>query len=353
MDKLFNSMKIRNLEVKNRIAVPPMVIYNRTDDTGYVTDIQVEHYRKIAQGGPGLIIQEATCVEKDGRLCDSQIGIWEDGQIEGLKRITNAVHETGTPIFVQIHHGGVFGFMEETVCPSDIQCMVKGNMKKSRALTLMELHRIQNSFADAAERAYKAGYDGVELHGCHNYLISQFLNSRVNVRNDEYGNNPALFALEIIREIRKRTPQSFIVGMRLGAFEPTLADGIDHAKIFQAEGIDFLNISFGFMQLSEPFKPADYPFTDLIYGAQEIRKHVSVPVFTVGEIISPEQADEILTATGIDMVNIGRGTLVNPNWANDARNGKDTGACIHCKICMWRINPEKCPGRIRYERNNK
>lgn len=352
MNKLFNPLKIRELEVKNRIAVPPMVIYNRTDDTGYVTDIQVEHYRKIAQGGPGLIIQEATCVEKDGRLCDSQIGIWEDGQIEGLAKITNAVHETGTPIFVQIHHGGVFGFMEETVCPSDIECMVRGGRKKSRELTLNELHRIQNSFAEAAERAYKAGYDGVELHGCHNYLISQFLNNRVNVRNDEYGKNPVLFAKEIISEIRKRTPDSFIVGMRLGAFEPTLSDSIDHAIELQACGIDFFNISFGFAQLSDPFKPNDYPFTDLIYGAQEIRKKVSVPVFTVGEITSPEQADEILTAADLDMVNIGRGILVNPNWANDARNGKDTGACIHCKACMWRIDPEKCPGRIIYKRKN-
>ncbi|MDK2964542.1 NADH:flavin oxidoreductase [Lacrimispora sp.] len=352
MNKLFNPMKIRNLEVKNRIAVPPMVIYNRTDDTGYVTDIQIEHYRKIAQGGPGLIIQEATCVEKAGRLCDSQIGIWEDGQIEGLSRITKAVHETGTPIFVQIHHGGIYGFMEETVCPSEIECMVRGKSKKSRALSLDELHRIQNSFAEAAERAYKAGYDGIELHGCHNYLISQFLNSRVNVRNDEYGKNLALFAKEIIREIRKRTPASFIVGMRLGAYEPTLSDSIDHALEFQACGIDFLNISSGFAQLSDPFKPDDYPFTDLIYGAQEIRKRISVPVFTVGEITSPKQADEILNTARVDMVNIGRGTLVNPNWASDAINGKDTGACIHCKTCMWRIEPQKCPGRIKYERKN-
>ena len=352
MNKLFDSMEIKQLKLKNRIVVPPMVIYHRSDDTGYVTDIQVEHYREIAEGGAGLIIQEATCVEKDGRLGDTQLGIWEDGQIEGLSRITKAVHETGTPILVQIHHAGVFGFMEDTVCPSEVLCTVKGKTKRPRELTVEEIHRIQNSFVTAAIWAFKAGYDGVELHGCHNYLICQFLNSRVNVRTDEYGKNKALFALEIMKEIRKHTPASFLVGMRLGAFEPTLSDAISHAIEFQDNGIDFLDISYGFEQFSTPVCPEDYPFSDRIYAAEEIRKHVSIPVFAVGEIISPQQAEDILNVTGVDLVDIGRGTLVNPSWANDAKNGRDTGRCIHCKTCMWRVDPQKCPGRIKINKRN-
>ncbi len=350
MSLLFEPLKLRDLTVKNRIAVPPMVVYHWADDTGYATDRQVDHYRALAQGGAGLIIQEATCVTRHGRLADSQLGIWEEGQVEGLKRITDAVHQYGTPILVEIHHAGVFGFMADTVCPSDITCTVKGETKQARALTLVELHTLQQAFVDAAVRAARAGYDGVELHACHNYLISQFLNREVNKRADAYGAHPALFALEIIREIRQRAPESFIIGIRLGAFEPTLADGIAHAVEFAESGVDFLDISYGFDQRSEPFKPEDYRFSDRIYAAAEIKKRVPVPVFAVGEIASAQWAEKILSETGIDMVDIGRGSLVNPNWANDAKASHDTGSCLYCHTCMWRVNSDKCPGRLSFNK---
>ena len=353
MRQLFQPLTIHNLTLKNRISVPPMVVYHWADDTGTVTDRQTEHYREMAKGGAGLIIQEGTCVERTGRLTDTQLGIWEDGHIEGLKRITDAVHQYHTPIFVQLHHAGVFGFMEDTVCPSDITCTVKGKEKQARALTIEELHRIQHSFVTAAERAVKAGYDGVEIHACHNYLISQFYNTLVNRRTDVYGKQPSLFALEIIGEIRRRVPESFVIGVRLGAFEPTLADSIAHAVELEENGVDFLDISYGFEQRSYPEKPENYPFSDRIYAAQEIRKRVSIPVFAVGGIASAEQAEEILQKTGVDMVDIGRGTLVNPNWAIDAKSGRDVGTCLYCKTCMWRVNSDKCPGRkLFFSKNN-
>ncbi len=350
MRLLFEPLKLRNLTIKNRIAVPPMVVYRWADDTGYVTDRHIEHYRELAQGGAGLIIQEATCIARDGRLADSQLGIWEDGQIEGLKKITDAVHRHGTPILVEIHHAGAFGLLADAVCPSDITCTVREEIRQARAMTLEELHTLQQAFADAAVRAAHAGYDGVELHACHNYLISQFLNREVNRRTDAYGANPALFALEIIREIRRRTPASFIIGIRLGAFEPTLADGIANAVKFAENGGDFLDVSYGFDQRSEPFKPENYPFSDRIYAAAEIKKHVSVPVFAVGEITSAQLAEQIRGETGVDMVDIGRGSLVNPNWANDAQAGHDTGSCLYCRTCMWRIDADKCPGRLSFNR---
>jgi 2,4-dienoyl-CoA reductase-like NADH-dependent reductase (Old Yellow Enzyme family) len=349
MKQLFQPLKIRNLTVRNRIAVPPMVVQNWSDDSGIVTTRQVDHYQEIAKGGAGLIIQEGTCVEKNGRLADTQLGIWDDGQIQGLKRITDAVHQYHTPIFVQIHHAGVFGFMENTVCPSDIICTYKGKEKHARALTLEELHRIQQSFVDAAERAVQAGYDGVEIHACHNYLISQFYNTLVNKRTDAYGEQPSLFLLEIIRKIRRRVPEPFVIGVRLGGFEPTLEDSIAHGVELDKNGIDFLNISYGFEQRSQPIKPKDYPFSDRIYSAQEIRKKVSIPVFAVGGIASAEQAEDILKKTDVDMVDIGRGTLVNPNWANDAKEERDVGTCLYCKTCMWRVNADKCPGRRLYQ----
>lgn len=350
MKRLFESLTIRNLAIQNRIAIPPMVVQHWSDESGKVTDRQVEHYREFAMGGAGLIIQEGTCVEPNGRLADTQLGIWEEAQIEGLRRITSAVHAHSVPIFVQLHHAGVFGFLADTVCPSDITCVVRGEEKHARALTEEELHRIQNSFVVAAERAVKAGYDGVEIHACHNYLISQFYNHLVNRRTDAYGCQPSLFMLEILREIRRRVPDSFVVGVRLGAFEPTLADSVAHAVELAQNGADFLNISYGFDQRSEPFRPQDYPFSDRIYAAQEIRKKVSVPVFAVGEIASAEQAEEILVKTGVDMVDIGRGSLVNPNWAKDAEAGRNVGTCLYCKTCMWRVNADRCPGRKLFQK---
>jgi 2,4-dienoyl-CoA reductase-like NADH-dependent reductase (Old Yellow Enzyme family) len=351
MNKLFEQVVIKNIKVKNRIAVPPMVVYTWSDDTGYVTQNNIDHYEAIAKGGAGLIIQEGTCVNKKGRLTDTQLGIWEDAQVVGLKRITDAVHRQGTPIFVEIHHAGVVGIAEEVVCPSDYECMVKGQLKKGRELTIDELHAIQQDFILAAKRAYKAGYDGVEIHACHSYLISQFLNRRVNRRDDLYGQHPEFFALEIIREIRQQTPSNFIIGIRLGGFEPTLEDGIAYARIFEESGVDFLDISYGFVQEATPIVPKDYPFKDIIYAAQKIKEAVSIPVFAVNGINSSELADKILEQTDVDMVDIGRGTLVNYNWVNDAKAGRDVGTCLYCKTCMWRVDPMKCPGKLKHQRN--
>lgn len=350
MHKLFEEVKIRNITVKNRIAVPPMVVFTWSDDTGRVTPKNIAHYEAIAKGGAGLIIQEATCISKSGRLADTQLGIWEDSQIEGLKEIVDAVHRHGVPILVQIHHAGIVGIDEHAVCPSDYTCVVRGQPKSGRGLSAEALHEIQGQFVDAAKRAYQAGYDGVELHGCHSYLISQFLNARINRREDVYGRQPQRFALEILEEIRRQTSPDFIIGIRLGGFEPTLEDAVGHARIFEENGIDFLNISYGFAQESVPTMPEGYPFKDIIYAAQTIKEAVSVPVFAVNGINSPRLAEEILEQSGVDMVNIGRGTLVNYNWGNDAKAERDTGSCLYCTTCMWRVDPDKCPGKRMYQR---
>lgn len=350
MHKLFEEGKIRNLTVKNRIVIPPMVVFGWSDDTGRVTQKNIDHYEEIAKGGAGLIIQEATCISKSGRLADTQLGIWEDAQIEGLRQIVDATHRHGVPILVQIHHAGIVGIAEDAVCPSDYHCMVREQLKHGRGLALDELHQIQAQFVAAAQRAYQAGYDGVELHGCHSYLISQFLNANVNRREDLYGQQRERFALEIMEQIRRQTSPDFIIGIRLGGFEPSLEDAIGHARSFAAQGIDFLNISYGFAQASTPIAPEGYPFKDCIYAAQKIKEAVAVPVFGVNGINSAQLAEEILEQTKLDMVNIGRGTLVNYTWGNDAKAGRDVGRCLYCKACMWRVDPDKCPGRIKHRR---
>ncbi len=353
MKQLFESFDIKGTAIRNRIGVPPMVCFSWSDDTGRVSEKNIAHYTAIAQGGAGLIIQEATCIHKDGRVCDSQLGVWEDAQVQGLKEIARNVHEQGVPIIMQIHHAGIVGLTETTPGPSDYEFffIFDQSDKKGREMSLSEIRAMQDDFVAAARRAYEAGYDGVELHACHNYLISQFMNSRVNRRTDAYGREPELFATEVIERIKKELPESFITGVRLGIFEPTLEDGIRHAQKMEKSGADFLNVSFGFLAESEPQKPEEYPFNELIFGAQEIKKNVGIPVFAVSGIDSGEMARDIIEKTGVDMVCVGAGTLVNYNWARDAEAGRDVGKCLRCAVCQWRVVPERCPGKKKFEKS--
>lgn len=347
--QLSDSFAIRKTRIRNRICVPPMVCYHWTDESGVVSDRHVEHYRALARGGAGLIIQEATCITQEGRLADTQLGIWSDAHISGLRRITQAVHEEGCPIFVQIHHAGIVGIAQQAYCP-DHYILRRGAEKTGVKMQEEDIIRIQQAFIDAARRAYEAGYDGVELHGCHSYLMCQFLNNRINRREDKYGTDPMLFITEIMDGIREVVPEHFVMGIRLGAFEPTLSDAIAHAKALEAHGIDFLDISYGFTGEDVPEKPEDFPYKDVIYAAGEIKKHTSVPVFAVNGIRVREDAEGVLALTDVDMVDIGRSSLVNPNWAADALAGRETGRCLDCSVCQWRIDADKCAGRLKRQR---
>ena len=364
MKTLFEPLNLKNLTLQNRICVPPMVCFNWSDESGLVSDRHVAHYKAIAQGGPGLIIQEATCIDPVGRLADSQLGIWSDEHIPGLKRIVDAVHAEGVPILVQIHHAGIMGLTNPAPCPSNYVMQRRGQEQQGTEMTAEQIDQMRRNFTEAARRAQKAGYDGVELHGCHSYLLSQFLNKRVNRRSDRYGDGMVLVE-EILKDVREATGPDFIVGIRLGVFEPGLADGIAHAKRLAELGIDFLDLSYGFGPESDSEKPADFPLADVIFGAGRVKGALKemaetrlgdatgdakpaaeVPVFAVYGIQSAEQAQLALELTGVDMIDVGRGVLVNYNWAKDAKEGRDTGKCLYCKTCMWRVDADKCAGRL-------
>ncbi|MCL2826694.1 MAG: NADH:flavin oxidoreductase [Eggerthellaceae bacterium] len=349
MDRLFEAFDLKGLKIKNRICLPSCVYYGQSDEGGMATDAHVAHYRDIARGGAGLIIQEATCVSPHGKLIADQLGIWSDEQIPGHRRIVEAVHSEGVPILLQLHHAGVAGVEEgKMLCPSDFELMHRGIPKRGCEMTADEIEATQREFLNAAKRAEQAGYDGVELHGCHQYLISQFYNSRVNRRHDAYGKQQGLFALEIYDAIRKAAPESFVIGIRLGAFEPTLSDSIAHARELSEAGVDFIDVSYGFAGEDEPQKPEGFPYKDVFFAAGEIKKNVSCAVFAVNGIKSAQDARGVLELTGVDMVDIARGMLINPNWANDAQAGRDTGRCLDCPNCFWRSDPPKCPGRKKF-----
>jgi 2,4-dienoyl-CoA reductase-like NADH-dependent reductase (Old Yellow Enzyme family) len=346
MKRLFQKTQLGKFICKNRVVCLPMVTSKYRED-GYVVPENVEHYAQIAKGGVGLLIQEATCVSKTGKLSIHQLGIWEDEQIPGLRRIVTAVHKEKVPIIIQLHHGGVMSVTGDA-CPSNLVCKnpFSGKTLQGREMTSENIETVIHQFVSSAARAYEAGYNGIELHGAHGYLISQFLNTNVNKRLDEYGTTPALFALKIIKGIRQVTSCDFIIGIRLGAFESTLEDSINTAKKLEPF-VDYLNISAGFFGMFTPYKPADYPYLEHIYATEKIKAAVNTPVFVANFITTPQMADNVLVRTNADMIGIGRGLLINPNWVLDAEKGAHTGSCLHCKTCFWLPGNDrsKCSGR--------
>lgn len=315
--KLSEPVKIGSITTKNRICIPPMVLYGHTKEDGRVTEAHVRHYEALAKGGAGLIIQEATCVLPSGCLRKDQLGIWEDGHISGLRRITDAVHRKNCPIFIQLHHAAV------------------------ENLAKLEVEHIKTAFIQAGRRAYLAGYDGVELHGCHSYLLCQLLNARTN----QSGIDALALIRDVVVGIRRETSPEFVIGIRLGAFEPGLSDGIAHARALEQSGIQFLDVSYGFVGNMDTAAPGDETLPDVIRGAAAIRQAVSLPVFGVQNIRTPEMAEEILEKTNLHMVDIGRSALVDPDWPKKALSGETPGKCLGCKVCQWRIDRLKCPGR--------
>ena len=343
-------LQIKNITIKNRIAVPPMVCFCWAGDDGMVTEKHLEHYTELAKGGAGLIIVEATAVTKRSRLHQTELGLWEDAQISGMKRIVDAIHENGAKAFVQLVHAGGNGI--------DIQADAPSTMPYREGITGHEMtkdaiDKLRKDFVAAALRAKEAGFDGVELHGCHGYLLSCFFSPICNKRVDNYGKDKALLAKEILYDVRAACGSDYIVGIRLAAFEPKLSDGIRNAKAI-AELTDFLDISYGVDSDAE--KEDGFPCSYAVYGAMRIKKKLpEMPVFGVHEINSAEDVENAL-GTGIDMADVGKAHLVDPSFAKHVINGESCGKCLHCKnYCRWdppMMENEKavCPGKVKFSK---
>lgn len=357
---LFSEYIIKGHRIKNRIVMPPMVCFGWTDNTGFVTENHIKHYEARAKGGAGLIILEALCIRKEGRLADSQLGIWSDKHIDGLKEIADRCHKYGAIVMGQIHHAGLRAASNVTndfVAPSDYY---KDNEKVARALTIDEIRQIRDDFVEAALRAQKAGLDGVELHGAHNYLLNQFASPLVNVREDEYGGSiqsRMKLACEIIKGIKETTISNFIIGYRMGGNEPTLENGIKIAGILEAAGVDILHVSSG-IQGKEPVliksETGEFPFHWIVCCGTEIRKNVKIPVIVVNSIRTPEQASYLIENNLADFVAIGRAMLADPEWANKAKSNEKINPCRNCTPrCLWFKNSKYCPALKALEAEGK
>jgi NADPH2 dehydrogenase len=186
MNTLFTAHKIKYLEIKNRIVLPPMVCFTFADENGFVSKKNIHHYETIAKSGTGLIIVEAASVSKNGRLFPNQLGVWCDNYIKGLGKIAQVCHTHNAKVILQLHHAGLRTSKlvnESTISSSDYN----DSKISARSMTMGELNSIQLDFINAAARAEKAGFDGIEFHGAHSYLMTQFFSTKINHRKDEYG----------------------------------------------------------------------------------------------------------------------------------------------------------------------
>jgi len=323
---LFSLLPVKGLTLKNRIVMPPMGT-SKSGDTGAVTDAHIEHYVPRAAAGVGTIIVEHAYVRQDGRVAEVQLGIHEDVLIPGLRRLAEEIKTHDTVAGIQITHGGGQATRAtagtQPVAPSD--ATMPYATEPARALTSAEIEAIVDAFAAATRRAWAAGFDFVEIHGAHGYLLSEFLSPLTNTRTDEYGGslaNRLRVPLQVVEAVCQVTDDEHLVLYRLGAndYEPgglTQEEGRQAAAALVAAGVDLLDISAGVG--NPPPGWNDLPQGYFVPMAAAIRTEVGVPVVVAGGITDPHFADQVIRSGEVDLVAIGRAMLAHPNWAVEAR----------------------------------
>ena len=339
---VFSPMKIGNVAVSNRLVVPAMVM-NYCHSDGTASERYIAYHETKARGGWGLIITEDYAVDPRGKGFPNIAGLWNDAQIEGHGQLTRRVHDIGTKIFAQIYHAGRQTSRAvidaQPVAPSPIPCPRLQEMPHE--LTLPEIHDLEEKFGNCALRARKAGFDGIEVHGAHGYLIAEFMSPYSNKRIDEYGGNlpgRMRFPLEIIENIRRKAGRDFPVIFRISGDEGvpggrTIEDTKAIAAMLEEAGVDALHISAGVYGSGHTITPPAFVGHGWIADhAAAVKKIVNIPVITVGRITDPFVAEGILAGQKADLVAMGRASLADPELPNKAAAGRfdDIIPCVGC-----------------------
>ncbi|HZE17538.1 MAG TPA: FAD-dependent oxidoreductase, partial [Mycobacterium sp.] len=352
-DKLFSTVRIGGLEIKNRVAMTAMGVGLAVAGGGVNDDI-IAFYEARARGGIGLIVS-GICRVMDGAGTGEpcQLAARNYADVQGLARLMDTVHKYGTRMFVQLHHPGRQGSAllcgEQPVSASAVESPFTG--EAPRALTVEEIAKIQQAFVNGARLAQMAGVDGVELHGAHGYLINSFLSPYLNRRDDHYGgsfDNRLRFLLEILAGIREACGKRFPLGVRLSAEEflgdrgNDLAASCKIAAELEKAGADFLDISCTIPdspKCTACIEPGTMEQGWKKYMAAEIKKHVNLPLIAVANIKEPKVAEAILAEGCCDLVGVARGHLADPEWCNKAKAGKTETIrkCIGCLVCFDEI----------------
>lgn len=334
MAALFEPYTLKDVTLRNRIAIPPMCQYMAED--GMINDWHHVHLAGLARGGAGLVVVEATAVSPEGRITPGCAGIWSDAHAQAFVPVVQAIKAAGAVPGIQIAHAGRKASANrpwegddhiaaddargwETLAPSAIA--FGANLAKvPRALSLDDIARIKQDFVDAARRARDAGFEWIELHFAHGYLGQSFFSEHSNQRTDAYGgsfDNRSRFLLETLAAVREVWPENLPLTARFGVLEydgrdeQTLQESIELARRFKAGGLDLLSVSVGFTipETNIPWGPA---FMGPI--AERVRREAKLPVTSAWGFGTPELAEGALQANQLDLVSVGRAHLADPHW---------------------------------------
>jgi 2,4-dienoyl-CoA reductase-like NADH-dependent reductase (Old Yellow Enzyme family)/thioredoxin reductase len=341
-EQLLKPLTINSMEVSNRVVMPPITTVLANWD-GSVSEAMLAYMGRVSSSGAALFITEATAIHPDGMETPGMLGIYHDRFINGLNRLARTIQANGAKAMIQIYHVGRESRFQlergRAVAPSALPGIYG---IKPRELQLEEIQQLIKGFGEAAVRARKAGFDGVELHGAHGYLLMQFLSGLSNQREDEYGGNfrqRARFILEVIKEVRRRVGQDYPLSLRLSAEEYLpggygIQDMEAIVNLFVQAGIDMIHASFG-----TPASPGgivcpsiEHPAGFSADLAARIKQRAGVPVIAVGRFTRLEQAQAVLVREEADLIAFGRQHLADPDFFKNALKGRDdlTFECLAC-----------------------
>lgn len=351
---LFSPLRIGKIEIKNRLAVSPMVS-NYCQKSGEATERFIAYHEEKAKGGWGLIFTENYAITPDARGFSHMAALYEDSQISGHAELTRRVHQHGAKIVAQIVHAGrqtnhAMNTGVQPVAPSAIPC--PDNQEIPHELTLPEVRAMIEKFGDAALRAKKAGFDGVELHGGHGYLIAEFMSSYTNKRVDQYGgilSNRLRFVRELIEDTRSKVGSDFPLFFRISSHEGMpggrqLPDTCAIAMMLEQWGIDAIDITSGTYGDGTTVPSMAEMHAWNVESAAAVKKSVSIPVMIVGRINEPIVAESILKSGMADIIAMGRGSLADPHLPEKAEKGQfeRIRQCIGCmQGCLGNLGLDK------------
>ncbi|MEI7142126.1 NADH:flavin oxidoreductase/NADH oxidase [Pectobacterium brasiliense] len=338
MSALFQPFKLKDITLRNRIAVPPMCTYSAND--GLINDWHQVHYASLARGGAGLVIVEATAVSPEGRISPHCTGIWNDEQAQAFAKVAKSIKDAGSVPGIQIAHAGRKASANipwegddhipegdargwQTIAPS-AEAFGANLPKQPQEMTLEDIARVRDDFVAAARRALDAGFEWLELHFAHGYLAQSFFSVHSNKRNDQYGgsfDNRSRFLLETLAAVRDVWPQHLPLTARFGVIEfdgrdeETLQESIELTRRFKAAGLDMLSVSIGF---STP--TANIPWAPAFMGpiAKQVREQADLPVSSAWGFGTPELAEQAVASGQLDLVMVGKAHLANPHWSYQA-----------------------------------
>lgn len=367
---LFRPIQIGPMKLKNRIVMPPMST-NFADPKypGFVSKRHKSYYGERARGGTGLIIIESTNVNPLSSSRKFGLALYADQFIPGLKELVELIKECGARAAVQLNYGGRIGPMKvdfngnpdkstlkvgQYFAASPLPHPMTGVV--AQELTPEQLEEIAGNFANAANRAKKAGFDAVELHGAHGYLLNEFLSPYTNRRKDQYGGDikgRSRFPLNVVKKVKEAIGDDVVLSYRMSVVEFVeggldINDSIFFAKSLEEAGVHIIHVSAGLNEtlsaMNRVVPPMSYPRGLLVHYAEQIKKEVKIPVIAVQRINTPELADEVIREGKADLVATGRALIADPYWPLKAREGRlgEIRRCIACNQgCMEKIVMEE------------